>query len=118
MKSSTYILSLHSVLSNAIFSSIPSRFISYSITFLQVFLGIPLPLAILSLCHPSSLLTGASLDLLLTCSNHLKRFSIILNAIGATPTFFLIISFLKRSFLVCLHIQRNMRISATFILST
>jgi hypothetical protein len=59
------------------------------------------------------LCTGASGGLRWTCPNYLNRCCISFSSIGATPSRSRMSSFLTRSNLVCPHIQRNIRISAT-----
>lgn len=116
VKLAVYIISLQSALSQAIFSSIPNKFILNSITLFQICFSLPLPLTISSVCHSLSLITNTSFGFRLTWLNHHNRFSIILFSLGVTPTFFLITSFQKQSFLVWRHIQRNIRIFVAFIL--
>ncbi|QHO30755.1 Putative ovule protein [Arachis hypogaea] len=60
----------------------------------MVFLGLPLPFVLCPSSISSTLLTGCSIGLLLTCPNHLRRDSTIFSTMGATPTLSLISSFL------------------------
>jgi hypothetical protein len=60
-----------------------------------------------------SICTGASSGLRWTYPNHLNRCWISFSSIGATLSRSRMSSFLTRSNLVCPHIQRNIRISAT-----
>ncbi|KAM3305078.1 hypothetical protein P3S67_011944 [Capsicum chacoense] len=85
------------------------------ITSPQYFFGLPLPRLKPSNASLSHLRTGASMPLLFTCPNHLNRASRILHSTEVTPTFSRIVSFRTLSPRVSPHIQRNIRISATFI---
>jgi hypothetical protein len=111
--SGTWIASFQALLSKhnsfGIFHSFKSLLIASS----HVKFGRPLPLFTLLSHLMIPLCTGASGDLRWTCPNHLNRCGIRFSSIGATPSRSCMSSFLTRSNLVCLHIQRNIRISAT-----
>ena len=115
IRSSTWILLLQTFLSATILSSNSSNFISFFITSIQVFFGLPLNFLPCSMSIFSTLLTDASIGLRPMWPNHHKRFSLILSPIGTTPTRLRISTFLTLSVLVLPHIHLNIHISTTLI---
>lgn len=61
--------------------------ISFLVTLVHNFFGLPLPLTASLFLHPSILQKGASCGLLFMCPNQRQRFSLILFSINANPNF-------------------------------
>jgi len=107
---------LHSFLSSNMPSLRPLASISYRITSIHDFFGLPCALLTCPKLIRSTRRTGASVGLCRTWSNHRTQFSLIFSSIEAIPILVRISSFLTLSLRVLSHIQRSMRISTTLIL--
>jgi hypothetical protein len=110
--SGTWIAFFKHFYQNTTLWEIPS-FKSLLIVSSHVKFGRPLPLFTLLSCLMMPLCTSASGGLRWICPNHLNRCPISFSSVGATPSRSRMSSFLTRYNLVCPHIQRNIRISAT-----
>ena len=92
--SSTWINFLHSFLSSNMPSIRPLASISWRITSIHVFFGLPYALLACPNLIRSTRRSGASVGLCCTWPNHCRRFSLIFFSIGATPILVRIFSFL------------------------
>lgn len=85
----------------------------FCMTYIHVVRGLTLYFLLIIIYVLTHLLTGAFIDLLLICPNHLNRLSLILSS--TMPNLARIFSLLILSFLVLPHVYCNICVSATLI---